>query len=156
MRCLINLTKNLSEFSSLLKPQFERSRERQRRERNIDFHSSVLGSDRTTIFGKWSVADVIATLTRFSAETIADEILKLKEEAGIYSSGGGIHNPVLMNHLKELLPNFQFKKTDDLGILGDAKEAVLFAVLANQTLSGSPIKIADLPEVNFGKISFYS
>ena len=59
-----------------------------------------------------------------------------------------------MQLLKEQLPNFTIKKIDKLGISAEAKEAVLFAVLANQTLAGSPIKIADLPVVNFGKISF--
>lgn len=103
---------------------------------------------------KFPLENLIATLTRFSAETIADEILELGKPAVIYSSGGGMHNPVLMSHLQELLPDFIFKTTDDLGISGDAKEAVLFAILANQTLAGSPIKIADLPQVNFGKVSF--
>ena len=62
-------------------------------------------------------------------------------------------NPFLIATLKKQLPDFVFKKTDELGIPAEAKEAILFAVLANQTLAGSPIKIADLPVVNFGKIS---
>ena len=42
---------------------------------------------------------------------------------------------LLVNWLKELLP-CNFLKTNDLGISGDAKEAVLFAILANETVSG--------------------
>ena len=96
----------------------------------------------------------VTTLTHLTAQTIADQIKTLNTKATIYVSGGGAHNMTLMELLKEFLPNFEFKKIDVLGISGDAKEAVLFAVLANQTLAGSPIKIADLPAVNFGKISF--
>jgi len=39
----------------------------------------------------------------------------------------------------------------------DAKEAMLFALLANQTLAGNPIafeKMSGAPEVRFGKLSF--
>ncbi len=97
--------------------------------------------------------DIVTTLTHLTAETIANQIQNLNTEATVYVSGGGAHNTTLMDLLKESLPNFEFKKIDVLGISADAKEAVLFAVLANQTLAGSPIKIADLPAVNFGKIS---
>jgi len=103
---------------------------------------------------KISHQDIVTTLTHLTAQTIADQIKTLNTEATVYVSGGGVHNLTLMKLLKELLPNFEFKKIDVLGISADAKEAVLFAVLANQTLAGSPIKIADLPAVNFGKISF--
>ncbi len=108
----------------------------------------------TSGFGFAQPTNLISTLTHFTAQTIADQIKILNTEATIYVSGGGAHNTTLMKLLKESLPNFEFKKIDMLGISADAKEAVLFAVLANQTLAGSPIKIADLPAVNFGKISF--
>ena len=104
-------------------------------------------------FGLAQPSDLICTLTHLTAQTISEQINNLNTEATIYVSGGGAHNSTLMKLLKEQLPNFEFKKIDVLGISTDAKEAVLFAVLANQTLAGSPIKIADLPAVNFGKIS---
>jgi len=109
---------------------------------------------RERVVGFAHPADIVTTLTHLTAQTIAGQIKNLNTEAAVYVSGGGAHNSTLMNLLKELLPNFEFKKIDVLGISADAKEAVLFAVLANQTLAGSPIKIADLPAVNFGKISF--
>lgn len=105
--------------------------------------------------------NLIATLTRFSAETIAEAILAFtcnnSKVPKIYTSGGGMHNPVLMLHLKTLLPNFVFLKTDDLGILGDAKEAVLFATLANEALAGGNTNFgarSGVPSVSMGKISF--
>ena len=112
-----------------------------------------------------SIEDLLATLTRFSAETIAEAInfaisktyYKIQDFT-IYMSGGGMHNPLLVNWLKELLL-CKFMKTDDLGISGDAKEAVLFAILANETIAGG---ISDfgtrkgIPSVSMGKISFPS
>ncbi|PWK28916.1 anhydro-N-acetylmuramic acid kinase [Arcicella aurantiaca] len=112
-----------------------------------------------------SVHDLLATLTRFSAETIAEAInftinntsYDLKDFR-IYMSGGGMHNPLLVEWLKELLP-CEFLKTNDLGISGDAKEAVLFAILANETVSGGESDFGSrrgIPSVSMGKISFPS
>ena len=102
----------------------------------------------------------MATLTRFSADTIVDAIKRVataNENYMIYVSGGGAHNPVLMNHIKEQLPGFPVSSTRELGIPGDAKEAILFAVLANETVSGTGIgfgKRSGVPDVFMGKVSF--
>ena len=115
--------------------------------------------------------DILATLCRFSAETIAEAILQLMANntnshlgqsdgsvgGNIYGSGGGVHNPLIMRYLQELLPNCDFKKTDDLGISGDAKEAVLFATLANEAVAGGRTDFGSrkgVPSVSMGKISF--
>lgn len=110
-----------------------------------------------------SINDLLATLTRFSAETIAEAINStinntnyLVENFTIYLSGGGTHNPLLVQWLKELLP-CHFLKTDDLGISGDAKEAILFAILANETVCGGNSDFGTrkgIPSVSMGKISF--
>lgn len=110
-----------------------------------------------------SIADLLATLTRFSAETIAAAIhtaikksVHTVENFTIYMSGGGAHNPLLVEWLKELLP-YQFLTTDTLGISGDAKEAILFAILANETVSGGKSDFGirkGIPSVSMGKISF--
>lgn len=112
-----------------------------------------------------SVNDLLATLTRFSAETIAEAIIFTInntaydiKDFNIYLSGGGMHNPLLVEWLKELLP-CNFLKTNDLGISGDAKEAVLFAILANETVSGGDSDFGSrrgIPSVSMGKISFPS
>ena len=117
-----------------------------------------------------SVNDLLATLTRFSAETIADAILGCIASTqisstqhsiadfNIYMSGGGMHNPLLVAWLQELLP-CRFLKTDALGISGDAKEAVLFAILANETVAGGQSDFGarkGIPSVSMGKISFPS
>jgi len=110
-----------------------------------------------------TINDLLATLTRFSAETIAEAINFTVNSTSynisdfnIYMSGGGMHNPSLVEHLKDLLP-CKFLKTNDLGISGDAKEAVLFAILANETVSGGDSDFGSrrgIPSVSMGKISF--
>ncbi|MBI3525478.1 MAG: anhydro-N-acetylmuramic acid kinase [Betaproteobacteria bacterium] len=112
-----------------------------------------------------SAHDLLATLTRFSAETIAEAILKCAHgtersiaDFHIYMSGGGMHNPLLTGWLKELL-GCRFSRTDALGISGDAKEAVLFAILANESVSGGKSDFGSrkgIPSVALGKISFPS
>ncbi|MBF4516155.1 anhydro-N-acetylmuramic acid kinase [Flavobacterium sp. ANB] len=110
-----------------------------------------------------SAPDLLATLTQLSAETIAEAIqfvvqnsTNRLEDVKIYMSGGGINNPLLVKGLKELLP-CEFQKSDDLGILSDAKEAVLFAILANETVAGGDYNFGTkkgIPSVTMGKISF--
>ncbi|RXM49152.1 anhydro-N-acetylmuramic acid kinase [Flavobacterium sp. YO12] len=112
-----------------------------------------------------SIEDLLATLTRFSAETIAEAINSTIsnttypiESFTIYMSGGGAHNPLLTGWLKELL-SCTFTNTDSLGISGDAKEAILFAILANETVSGGKSDFGSrkrIPSVSMGKISFPS
>jgi len=103
--------------------------------------------------------DVMATLCHFSATTIADAVKKcfgIAARAQIFMSGGGMHNPLLVRLLKEALPQSQFATTADLGIHPDAKEAVLFAVLANESICGAPINFGGrkgVPSVCMGKIS---
>ena len=103
--------------------------------------------------------DVLATLCHFSARGIIDAIertIKLSAMPKIFMSGGGMHNPLLVEILKQALPSAIFSTTDELAINPDAKEAVLFALLANETLAGNPISFGDregVPSVCMGKIS---
>lgn len=101
-------------------------------------------------------ADIVATLTRFSADTAADAIRRVmppNDSYRVYLSGGGMHNPVLTGAIQAQLPNAEFSRTDELGIPGDAKEAVLFAVLANECVAGGATFFGDRPSVTMGKIS---
>lgn len=107
-----------------------------------------------------SDADLMATLVQFSAETIThsiERVMQLGDTYRVYMSGGGMHNPVLTGAIRKLLPNCTFDTTNSLGINGDAKEAVLFAVLANESLAGGDTSFGDrqgVPTVSMGKISF--
>lgn len=126
---------------------------------NLDYLANAQVSSRTESL---SHEDVMATLNRFSAETIAETILHYLPPGtafSAYGSGGGVHNKVLMAHLRDLLPHALFRSTDELGILPDAKEAMLFAVLANEAVAGTALFAGGgatrLP-VTMGKISFPS
>lgn len=107
-----------------------------------------------------SLEDLLATLTRFSAETIAKAIrraIKSKKGLKIYLSGGGAHNPLMLTWIKSLLSNVEFHQMSELGISGDAKEAVLFAILANESVAGGKLKFGNrskVPTVSMGKVSF--
>jgi anhydro-N-acetylmuramic acid kinase len=105
--------------------------------------------------------DVLATLNLFSALTITNAIKKCiggKNDFHFYVSGGGMHNPLLIKNISAHLPGAVFKNTDSLHINPDAKEAVLFAVLANETICGDPINFGKgrngIPNISMGKISF--
>ena len=150
-------------------------------------HAQTLSETKTL-----SVENLLATLTAFSAQTIANSILSYlqsvissqqsafntpkpaintktnfqrttnnEQRTTIYMSGGGMHNPLLVNTIKKLLPDFNFTTTNDLGINGDAKEAVLFAFLANECIAGEKriliknkeASVFFFPAVSMGKIS---
>lgn len=104
--------------------------------------------------------DTLATLINLTAYGIVKAIkpiVKKYENTYVYISGGGLHNPILMKKLKEELPDLSIQSTSVLGIPPDAKEAILFALLANETIAGEPIlfpKKAGAPAICMGKISF--
>ncbi len=105
-------------------------------------------------------ADLMATITKFSADTIVEALQKTLidgQDYRVFMSGGGMHNPVLVGYLRQALPQFEFATTNELGIAGDAKEAVLFAILANEALAGGGTNFGSrrgVPSVSMGKISF--
>jgi len=106
-----------------------------------------------------SADNLVATLTRLTTETIADTIKKTLENdscSSLYVSGGGVHNPVLIEWLQELLPDFTIDSFENIGFNPDAKEAVIFAILANEMLAGEGFSTdpASKNKINFGKISF--
>ena len=111
--------------------------------------------------GTIGIEDTLATLNRFTSDMIVcalkSDFLKDKNFT-VYSSGGGTHNPVLMENIKRQLKNYTFLTTVDLGIQPDAKEAVLFATLANECICGSQINFGSatngIPSISLGKISF--
>lgn len=107
-----------------------------------------------------SAADVMATLVEFSAVEIAGAVEALAPAAArVYASGGGVHNPVLMARIAHHLGARPLGTTDDLHLNPDAKEAVLFAILANETLAGAQGgglngHAAKMPDITMGKLSF--
>ncbi len=90
--------------------------------------------------------DAIATLTDLTVQTIALYISQFVSEQNpidrLYVSGGGVHNRTLMQRLSEVLVNTVVEPVDTSGISADAKEAIAFAILANESLHG---QVGNLP-----------
>ena len=84
--------------------------------------------------------DVIATLTELTVQTVALYISQFVSEQNLidilYVSGGGVHNQTIMRRLNEVLVDTTVEPVDNSGISADAKEAIAFAILANESLHG--------------------
>jgi anhydro-N-acetylmuramic acid kinase len=104
--------------------------------------------------------NIIRTVTDFTAYTIAynyktfiEKKAKLDE---LLVSGGGSRNPLLLNLLKKYMPGVKIAPLNSYGLTVDSKEAVLFAVLANECLSGNPANLRSVTsskkDVILGKI----
>jgi anhydro-N-acetylmuramic acid kinase len=85
-------------------------------------------------------ADLLRSLTRFVAESIVDGIVRHARRSvdEVLVSGGGASNGLLMADLRERLAPVAARSLAEVGLDPDAKEAVAFAVLANETLFGRP------------------
>ncbi|MGX1880816.1 anhydro-N-acetylmuramic acid kinase [Streptomyces sp. NPDC055287] len=93
-------------------------------------------------FGPLPAEDVVATLTRLTARTVADAVRPFGATE-VIASGGGTRNPVLMEWLREELgggpgAGVPLRTSDELGLPSDAKEAYAFAVLGWLTAHGLP------------------
>jgi anhydro-N-acetylmuramic acid kinase len=116
--------------------------------------------------------DILATLCEFTAMGIVNAIqrsiadlkqtlhlhhdeLNYAPDFEIYLSGGGMHNPLLVQKLSEKL-NKTLRNTNELEVDPDGKEAVLFALLANECVTGGRLDFGSrpgLPSVSMGKLS---
>jgi anhydro-N-acetylmuramic acid kinase len=94
--------------------------------------------------------DAVATLTAFTAFSIVDAYQRflpaMPDE--VIVGGGGTRNPTLMRMLSERLSPIPVLTHEDVGINSDAKEAIAFAILANETMLGNP---SNLPSVTGAK-----
>ncbi len=82
--------------------------------------------------------DIIATLTWFTAYSIAENyrrfILDKHDVKKVILGGGGAHNASLRHFLANELPGIAVLTQEDLGYSSDAKEAIAFVILGNETL----------------------
>jgi anhydro-N-acetylmuramic acid kinase len=86
--------------------------------------------------------DLACTATELTARSVAAAVTRfvLRETSvqQLVVSGGGARNGFLMQRLQSALPDIQVLSSDDLGIPTAAKEAIGFAILANETLHLHP------------------
>jgi len=92
--------------------------------------------------------DLLATAVELTAGAVADALRRPPLGVGrvdaVYVTGGGRHNRTLMQRLMQLVLPAAVRGIEVLGVDPDAKEAVDFAVLANETLCGNS---GNLPNV---------
>ncbi|MGQ0723126.1 MAG: anhydro-N-acetylmuramic acid kinase, partial [Candidatus Eiseniibacteriota bacterium] len=97
--------------------------------------------------GEWGrrgerIEDVVATLTEFTALSIAGSIreyvLPAVKAREVLVSGGGAHNLTLMRRIAAELDGLTVASLEVAGFSADAKEALAFAVLARETVLGRP------------------
>lgn len=88
-------------------------------------------------------ADLLATLTAFTVETIAGAYRRWlpRVPREVILGGGGVHNHTLRALLADALPEVRWRTHAEFGIPDDAKEAVAFAILGNETLLGVPANV---------------
>lgn len=89
--------------------------------------------------------DLLATVVCFTADSIArayrDFIFPRYKVDEVIVSGGGVHNATLLSRLRAALAPVPVRSLEDLGLSSDAKEAVAFAILANETIAGNPSNV---------------
>ncbi len=89
--------------------------------------------------------DLIATAAAFTAESIRDAYRRFVEPRArvdeVYLSGGGARNPTIVAQLSRLFAPVPVRALSDLGMPAEAKEAVAFALLASECVSGVPANV---------------
>jgi len=87
-----------------------------------------------------SPEDVVATLTRFTARTVADQYRRFLPYTPdeVVLGGGGARNPTLRRWLAEELGGPALREHDDFGLPSAGREAIYFALLGYQALHGRP------------------
>ncbi|MEH7289152.1 anhydro-N-acetylmuramic acid kinase AnmK [Priestia megaterium] len=97
-------------------------------------------------YSKHKKEDLLATITMFTASSIVHHyetcIFPAYSIDEVIIGGGGSYNNTLMNMIKaQLGKRCRVYTQEEIGMSSEAKEAVAFAVLANETLSGYPSNV---------------
>jgi anhydro-N-acetylmuramic acid kinase len=107
-------------------------------------------------------ADTVATLTAFTAASVAKSIDRFVRPRmavdELIASGGGVRNPVLMAYLAAYLPGVRIATIDEFGVPSEAKEAMAFALMAHETWHRRPSNVPSATgakrAVVLGKVSY--
>ncbi len=108
---------------------------------NLEWLDSLMGGLSRPV----EAADVQATLLEFTAISLCDAINRdCQGTQELYICGGGVHNAVLMQRVRDYLPGIAVMSSAALGVDPDWMEALAFAWLARQAMHHAP---ANLPSV---------
>lgn len=109
---------------------------------------------------KPTTEDLLSTICQLVADSLFDALVSYgaTDEAEYYISGGGIYNQAIIQKLeKKAVWLKNTMTTASIGLPPDAKEAALFAALANEAVAGDFSRFSSefpgMPAVTFGKIS---
>lgn len=85
-----------------------------------------------------SALDLLATVTEYAALCVFRGLERFAKDMPerLIVSGGGSHNKTLLSALRRLLQDTEVLTQEDLGYNSDSKEAVAFAILANEAVCG--------------------
>jgi anhydro-N-acetylmuramic acid kinase len=93
-------------------------------------------------FLQLTTADVLATLAAFTSRTIVDSWERfVNSDVHVHTaiiSGGGIRNRAIMKALEIDFGDISVSTSSEFGVDPAAKEAICFALLASETLNGTP------------------
>lgn len=96
-----------------------------------------------------SLPDLVATLTVFTARTVADAVRSATPVAPsrVIVSGGGVHNPAMLRALTAVLGlhGISVATSDEWGIAADDKESLLFALVGYLSWHGIPAALPGTP-----------
>lgn len=106
--------------------------------------------------------DVIATATIYTARSVHEAYQQFVADASpveeVIVSGGGVHNPALMEALKRQFKPIPVDTTAAYGVNPNTKEALCFAVLAHELLNGTPTNMPSVTGASrpalLGKLAF--
>ena len=105
-----------------------------------------------------TAVDILATATRFTAECIRIAVADFCPDKPDYLviGGGGSRNPTLLEDIRALL-SMPVLVNEDLGFDSEAKEAIAFAILANECVHGAANNVPSVTgakhPIVMGKIS---
>lgn len=100
--------------------------------------------------GAWDAA-LMATLTEFTARSIGlalDQFVTNPKADELIVAGGGAQNPALMERIAAAVAPIQVRPSEELGVPSMAREAMGFAVLANEALLGHPTALPGVTGAN--------
>jgi anhydro-N-acetylmuramic acid kinase len=107
--------------------------------------------------------DLMATLTEFTARSIASALADFVTEPPVGElivAGGGARNPALMERIEANLAPVPVLHSEQAGVSSSAREAMAFALFANEALLGHPTALPSVTgartPVILGKWSFPS
>jgi len=82
-------------------------------------------------------ADLMATLTEFTARTVDRAFADFVPDRDVViGAGGGVRNPVLFERIAAMLTPAKLLRSDEFRVPSDARQAMAFAILANEAIHG--------------------